>query len=91
MFRPTGQVDVVATNAEIPGDVYYLEPYSNMAVRVFSLLPYERDPNWNEDEGYNQYAAHNRVTLVNMETGEVVCNSDKDAFIAADDRLPKFD
>lgn len=84
VFRPTGQIDVVATSDDIQGRAYYLEPYSNSMVLVYSEFPYEKNPDWTEQEAENAARAAQRLTLVNMETGEMFCDKDdEDAFYAA--------
>ena len=84
VFRPTGQTDVVATSDDIQGRAYYLEPYTNSMVLVYSEFPYEKNPDWTEQEAENAARAAQRLTLVNMETGEMFCDKDdEDAFYAA--------
>ena len=84
VFRPTGQIDVVATSDDIQGRAYYLKPYTNSIVLVYSEFPYEKNPDWTEQEAENAARAAQRLTLVNMETGEMFCDKDdEDAFYDA--------
>ena len=84
VFRPTGQTDVVATSDDIQGRAYYLEPYTNSMVLVYSEFPYEKNPDWTEQEAENAARAAQRLTLVNMTTGEMICDKDdEDAFYDA--------
>lgn len=87
VFRPTGQIDVVATDEDIPGEPNVITPYTNSIIYVESSLPYERKVDWTEDEAYATAEAAKRTTMIDMTTGFMVCSEDEEAYNAAQEKV----
>lgn len=76
IFRPTGQVDILATNEQIQGDYNDAWVWANHLLLVESYVPYEIKPGSPEDEAYAAAEAARRMALINTFSGEIIRDSD---------------
>lgn len=76
IFRPTGQVDIIATNEQIEGDYNDAWVWANHLLLVESYVPYEIKPGSPEGEAYAAAEAARRMALINTFSGEILQSSD---------------
>lgn len=69
IFRPTGQVDVLATEQQIPGDLSQVDIYSNTECHVISCLPYDSQPDMTGEQLENLASFAQRTTIIDTLKG----------------------
>ena len=82
VFRPTGKVDILATEKDITGVYTDMWVESNHMLLVESYVPYESNPNWTEDEAGNAWSEARRMILIDTFNKRIL-SSDSDEYTEA--------
>lgn len=91
IFRDTGKVDVIATEADVPGKLTELDIRTSTRFFVISHVPYEIPENCDPDEAMNIADRARRCTFIDTIRGVKVCDDDEEAYRKAMEELDEIE